>query len=95
MTDKQKAEQIVNNQWQWIAEFIERSNLSKEDRNQIRFKMYDVCCEMAEWKEKEMLDCAVDAYCECCDTKECEDYDCGECDWKLKFEKKLLKNLKK
>lgn len=53
--------------------------------------------EMAEWKEKEMLDCAVDAYCECCDTKECEDYfDMGcECDWKLKFEKKLLKKIKK
>ena len=51
MKNKEKAEQIVNNQWQWIAEFIERSNLSKEDRNQIRFKMYDVCCEMAEWKE--------------------------------------------
>lgn len=55
----------------------------------------DLLFEMAEWKEKEILDCAVDAYCEFCDTKECEDYDCGECDWKLKFEKKLLKNLKK
>lgn len=57
----------------------------------------DLCVMMAEWKEKEMLDCAVSAYCECCDTKECEDY-CdmgGECDWKMKFEKKLLKNLKK
>lgn len=58
--DKQKAEQIVNNQWQWIAEFIERSNLSKEDRNQIRFKMYDVCCEMAEWKEKQTIEKAVE-----------------------------------
>ena len=53
------------------------------------------CQEMAEWKEKEILDCAVDAYCECCDTKECEDCFSGECNWKLKFEKKLLKKLKK
>ena len=57
----------------------------------------DLCEMMAEWKEKEMLDCAVSAYCECCDTKECEGYfDMGgECDWKLKFEKILLKNLKR
>lgn len=60
-----------------------------------RKQIANALMEMAEWKEKEMFDCAVAAYCECCDTKECEDYDCGECDWKLKFEKKLLKNLKK
>lgn len=94
MTNKQKAEEI-------IGVGCNRQNCSECGGG---LSVAEGCVEfrhlkeMAEWKEKEMLDCAVSAYCECCDTKECEEdyWDLGgECNWKLKFEKKLLKNLKK
>lgn len=93
MTNEEKAEKIANNNCTHIclADCSAESYFSSEN------DCYKTAMEMAEWKEKEMLDCAVAAYCECCDTKECEDYfDMGcECDWKLKFEKKLLKKIKK
>lgn len=85
MKDKEKARKIVDN----IFSTGVNTHVSYYEM------AYDSAIRMAEWKEKEMLDCAVSAYCECCDTKECEDYLGGECNWKLNFEKKLLKNLKK
>jgi len=53
MTNEDKAKEIVNEQWQWIADFIEKNNLSKEDRNQIRFKMYNALLYMARWKDEQ------------------------------------------
>lgn len=41
---------------------------------------------MAEWKDNQ----AAAAYCQCCDTRECEDYESDTCDWLEKF-KKMLK----
>lgn len=51
MTNEEKAQEIVNKNFEWISNFFEENNLSKEDRNQIRFKMYSACQEMAEWKD--------------------------------------------
>lgn len=52
MTNKEKAEEITNAHLnEWIAEFVENNNLSKDDRNQIRFKLYNACEEMAAWKD--------------------------------------------
>lgn len=53
MTNEEKASEIVNKQWQWIADFIERNNLSKEDRNQLRFEMYGACIDMAQRKDEQ------------------------------------------
>lgn len=55
ISNKEKSQEITNkHQNEWIYEFIESNNLSKEDRNQIRFKLYDACNEMAEWKDEQM-----------------------------------------
>lgn len=53
MNNEKKAHEIVNKQWKWIADFIEKNNLSKEDRNQIRFQMYCACLDMAVWKDEQ------------------------------------------
>ena len=90
MTDKQKAIELS-------IKVMEDGHFESNGVCQ-RKQIENALTEMAEWKEKKMLDCAVSAYCECCDTKECEEdyWDMsGECNWKLKFEEKLLKNLKK
>lgn len=55
MKDSEKSQEIVNKHFEWISNFVENNNLSKEDRNQIRYKMYSACQEMAEWKEKDMM----------------------------------------
>lgn len=59
MTNREKAMEIVNNQWQWLADFIEKNNLSKEDGKQIRFKMYIACLDMADFKKQEIIDKAL------------------------------------
>lgn len=56
MTNSEKAQEIVNKNFEWISNLVEENNLSKEDINQIRFKMYIACQEMAEWEEKQMID---------------------------------------
>lgn len=86
MTDKQKAIELS-------IKVMEDGHFESNGVCQ-RKQIENALMEMSEWKEKEMLDCAVSAYCECCDTKECEDYMGGECNWKLKFEEKLLKNFR-
>ena len=43
--------------------------------------------EMAEWKEKQMIDKACDAYCKICDTQECLNE--GDCNWVKKFRKAM------
>ena len=56
MTNRDKAQAITNKHYnEWIAEFIENNNLSKEDRNQLRFKLYNACNEMAEWKDEQTV----------------------------------------
>lgn len=47
---------------------------------------------MANIKER-MIEAACDAYCAVCDTKECGECDV-ECDWVLKFRRKLVKQTK-
>lgn len=50
MTTREKAEEITNKHLEeWIADFVDYLNLSKDDRNQIRFKVYSACNEMADW----------------------------------------------
>lgn len=56
MTDSEKSQDIVNKNFEWISNLVEENNLSKEDRNKIRFKMYSACQEMAEWKERQMIE---------------------------------------
>lgn len=56
MTDSEKSHEIANKNFEWISNFVEDNNLSKEDRNQIRFKIYSACQEMAEWKEQQMME---------------------------------------
>lgn len=52
MANKEKAHEIVNNQRQWIADFIEKNNLSRVKMH-IAFKMYIACSEMAQWKDEQ------------------------------------------
>lgn len=63
MTNEEKAQEIVNKHWEWLADFLERNNLSKEDRNQIRFKTYEQCLEMAEWKDEQHEQSLIDLNC--------------------------------
>ena len=51
MKNEEKTQEIVNDNFEWVSNFVEKNNLSKEDRNQIRFKMYGACQEMAQWKD--------------------------------------------
>ena len=55
MINLEKSQEIVNKNFEWISNFVEENNLSKEDKNQIRYKMYSACQEMAEWKERQMI----------------------------------------
>lgn len=55
MKDQEKAQSITNTQ-EWIWDLTDENNLNKEDRNQIRFKIYDALLEMAAWKEKQMIE---------------------------------------
>lgn len=50
---------------------------------------FDCCMEMAEWKEKQMVEKACDAYCRICDTQEC--FNDGNCNWVEKFRKAIKK----
>lgn len=45
--------------------------------------------DMAEWKEKQMIEKACNAYCRICDTQEC--YNEGNCNWVEKFRKEIKK----
>lgn len=45
---RDKAQEIANSQ-EWLYKFIEDNNLSKDDRDQIRFKIGCACLDMAEW----------------------------------------------
>lgn len=53
MTNEEKSQEIVNKHFEWISNFVEENNLSKEDRNNIRYKMYSACQEIAEWKDSQ------------------------------------------
>jgi len=55
-TNEEKAQEIVSKRWKWIADFIEKNNLSKDDRNQIRFEMYGAILDMAQWKDERIND---------------------------------------
>lgn len=93
MTNEEKAIELGYEKYPENKSYSTITETMQDYNYQYRKPFIEGALAMAEWKEKEMLDCAVSAYCEFCDTKECEGYfdmD-GECDWKLKFEKKLLK----
>ena len=55
MTNEEKAQSITNSQ-KWILDLVDENNLTKEDRNQIRFKIYNALLEMATWKEEQMIE---------------------------------------
>ena len=55
MKDQEKAQSITNIQ-EWIWDLTDENNLNKEDRNQIRFKIYDALLEIAAWKEQQMIE---------------------------------------
>ena len=73
MTDKQKAEEIAKKHMPFSGVPIT--------------ECIDATLEMAEWKEKQMIEKACDAYCRICDTQEC--FNDGNCNLVEKFRKTL------
>ena len=55
MKDQEKAQSITNIQ-EWIWYLTDENTLNKEDRDQIRFKIYDALLEIAAWKEQQMIE---------------------------------------
>lgn len=56
MNTQETAQQITDSFTNWVLCFVEGNNLTKDDRNTIRCKIYDACLQMAEKKDEQFRD---------------------------------------